>query len=44
MGYRLGVLEQGRVSFELAAEAQRRETPMQGGASNGFMGRATLGW
>ncbi len=43
-GYGLGVLEQGKVSFELAAEAQRRETPMQGEASNGLLGRATLGW
>ena len=44
VGYGLGVLEQGKVSFELAAEAQRRETPMQGEASNGLLGRATLGW
>ena len=44
VGYGLGVLDQGTVSFELAAEAQRRETPMQGEASNGFLGRATLGW
>ncbi len=43
-GYGLGVLDRGQVSFELTAEAQRRETPMQGEASNGFMGRATLGW
>ena len=44
VGYGLGVLEQGKVNFELGAEAQRRESPMQGEASNGFMGRATLGW
>ena len=44
VGYGLGVLDRGNVNFELAAEAQRRETPMQGEASNGFMGRATLGW
>ena len=43
-GYGLGVLEQGRVNFELAAEAQRRESPTAGEVSNGFMGRATLGW
>ncbi len=43
-GYGLGVLEQARVSFELTAEAQRRESPKQGEASNGFMGQATLGW
>ena len=30
-GYGLGVLEQGRVNFELAAEAQRRHTPRHGG-------------
>ena len=42
VGYGLGVLDQGKVSFELTAEAQWRETPMQGEASNGLMGRATL--
>ena len=25
-------------------DAQRRESPLQGGASNGVLGRATLGW
>ena len=44
VGYGLGVLEQGKVSFGLAAEAQRRESPMQGEASNGVLGRATIGW
>ena len=44
VGYGLGVLEQGKVSFELGAEAQRRESATAGEASNGFMGRATLGW
>ncbi|MCY4507809.1 MAG: hypothetical protein OXG35_12750, partial [Acidobacteria bacterium] len=43
-GYGLGVLEQGRVNFELAAEAQRRESPTAGEVSNGFLGRATFGW
>ena len=43
-GYGLGVLEQGNVKFELGVDAQRRESPMQGGASNGLLGRATLGW
>ena len=43
-GYGLGVLEQGRVNFELAAEAQRRESPTAGEVSNGFLGRATIGW
>ncbi|MCY4634390.1 MAG: hypothetical protein OXG04_07790 [Acidobacteria bacterium] len=41
---RLGVLEQGRVSFELGVDAQRRESATAGGASNGILGRATLGW
>ena len=44
VGYALGVLDQGSVNFELTAEAQRRESATEGGASNGFMGRATLGW
>ncbi len=44
VGYALGVLDQGSVNFELTAEAQRRESATAGGASNGFMGRATLGW
>ena len=44
VGYGLGVLEQGKVNFELGVDAQRRESPMYGEASNGFMGRATLGW
>ena len=44
VGYGLGVLEQGQVNFELGVDAQRRESPMQGEASNGLMGRATLGW
>ena len=44
VGYILGVLEQGKLNFELGVDAQRRESPMQGEASNGVMGRATLGW
>ena len=43
VGYALGVLAQGRVHFELGVDAQRRESPEHGEASNG-MGRATLGW
>ena len=30
----------GTVNFELGVDAQRRESPMHGGASNEFMGRA----
>ncbi len=44
VGYGLGVLDRGNVNFELGVDAQRRESPMHGGASNGFMSRATLGW
>ena len=44
VGYGLGVLDQGDVNFELGVDAQRRESGMQGKASNGVMGRATLGW
>ena len=43
-GYGLGVLEQGKVSFELGVDAQRREAATAGGASNGVLGRATIGW
>ena len=43
-GYGLGVLEQGKLIFELGVDAQRRESPMHGEASNGFRGQARLGW
>ena len=43
-GYGLRSLESGSLSFEAGVDAQRRESPMQGGTSNGFLGRATLGW
>ena len=43
-GYGLGVLEQRSLNFELGVDAQRRESPMHGEASNGFLGRASLGW
>ena len=43
-GYGLGVIEQGSLNFELGVDAQRRESLMEGGTSNGFLGRATLGW
>ena len=39
VGYSLGVFEQDDVNFELCVDAQRRESPTEGGASNGFMGR-----
>ena len=44
VGYGLGVLDRGSMNFELGVEAQRRNSPMLGGASNGMLGRATLGW
>ena len=44
VGYRLGVLDQGNTKFELGVDAQRQENAMRGGTSNGFLGRATLGW
>ena len=44
LGYGLGLLNRGGVTFELGVEAQRRESPLANGTSNGVMGRATLGW
>ena len=44
VGYGLGVLDRESLNFEMGVDAQRRESPMQGGASNGVLGRATLGW
>ena len=44
VGYRLGVLDQGNTTLELGVDAQRQENDMRGGTSNGFLGRATLGW
>ena len=32
------------MNLELGIDAERREMPVQGEASNGFMGRATVGW
>ena len=44
MGYGLAVLGRGPLSLELGVDARRRESPLQGGADTGFLGRATLGW
>ena len=44
VGYGLGVLKQGNTKFELGVDAQRREKAMRGGASNGILVRATVGW
>ena len=44
VGYGLGVLDRESLAFELGVEAQRRNSPLLGGTSNGMLGRATLGW
>ena len=44
VGYGLGLLNRESLSFELGIDAQRRESPRLGGASNGAVGRGTLGW
>ena len=44
VGYALGAVDRGKLNFELGVDAQRREMTMQGEASNGVMGRGTLGW
>ncbi len=44
VGYGLGLLDRQSLAFELGVEAQRRNSPMLGGTSNGMLGRATLGW
>ncbi len=44
VGYGLGVLDRGKLTFELGVDAQRREMAAQGQASNGVMGRGTVGW
>ena len=44
VGYGLGVLDRQSLAFELGVEAQRRNSPMLGGTSNGMLGRASIGW
>ena len=43
-GYGIGVLERGSLNLDLGVEAQRRESPILGGASGAFLARASLGW
>ena len=43
VGYGLGVVDWESLNFELGVDAPRPECPMQGGASNGVVGRASLG-
>ena len=44
VGYGLGLLDRESLAFELGVEAQRRNSPMLGGTSNGVLGRVTVGW
>ena len=44
LGYGLGVLNRESLTFELGIDAQRRESPLVDGASNGAVGRGTVGW
>ena len=44
LGYGLSVLQAGAMHFEVGVEAQRRESPMQGGTDHGVLARATIGW
>ena len=44
LGYGLGVLNAGGLRFELGVDAQRRESPVLGGASNGVVGRVAVQW
>ena len=44
VGYGLGLLNRESLSFELGIDAQRRESPLLAGASNGAVGRATVRW
>ena len=42
VGYGLGLLDRESLAFELGVEAQRRNSPMLGGTSNGMLGRASI--
>ena len=44
VGYGLGVLDGESLTFNLEVEAQRRNSPMLGGTSNGLLGQASVGW
>ena len=44
LGYRLGALGGAGTAFELGVEAQRRESPVQGGTDHGALARATVRW
>ena len=44
LGYGLAVLNRESLTFELGIDAPRRESPLVDGASNGAIGRGTVGW
>ena len=44
MGYSVGLLNSEELQLELGVDAQRQENQQMGSASNGVLGRATLGW
>ncbi len=44
VGYGLGVLGGEGTKFELGVDAQRRESPLQGGTDHGALARATMRW
>ena len=44
LGYGLGVLNRESLNLQFGVEAQRRNSPMLGAASNGVLGQATVGW
>ena len=44
LGYRLGALGGEGTTFELGVDAQRRESPLQGGTDHGALVRAIMHW
>ena len=44
LGYGLGVLSRESLEFELGVDANRRESPSQGTAEHGVLGRLTARW
>ena len=44
LGYSLGALGGEGTKFELGVDAQRRESPLQGGTDHGALARATMRW
>ena len=44
VGYGLGVLSKESLEFELGVDANRRESPAQGTAEHGILGRLTARW